>query len=64
MPNSRKVEENNGNPAPEEVGMVFPEDENGDALGETWNWASINDQMDFQDWNNAENFDMRLFNDL
>jgi hypothetical protein len=24
----------------------------------------MNDQMDFQDWNNVENFDMRLFNDL
>jgi len=40
MHNSRKVEENNGNWASEEVGMVFPVDENGDALGETWNWAS------------------------
>jgi hypothetical protein len=64
MHNSRKVEENNGNPALEEVGMAFPADENGDALGETWNWGSMNDQMDFQDWNNVENFDMRLFNDL
>jgi hypothetical protein len=35
MHNSRKVEENNGNPASEEVGMPFPADENGDALGET-----------------------------
>jgi hypothetical protein len=62
--NSRKEEQRNGTPAAEEIGLVHPVDENGDALGGNWNWGSMNDQMDFQDWNNVENFDMRLFNDL
>jgi hypothetical protein len=64
MHDSRKVEDDNGNPVSEEVGMAFTVGENGDALGGTWNWGSLNDQMDFGDWSNVENFDMRLFNDL